>query len=362
MSKPQQDMYDVVVIGGGQAGLATGYYLRRSGLRYTILDAQEGPGGAWRHTWDLLALFSPAQWSSLPGWLMPGGGVEYPGRDAVLAYLAEYERRYALPVERPVRVRSVLEADGGLLVESEDGGEWVARAVVSATGSWERPYVPVYPGQGLFKGTQIHSAHYRSPEPFAGKRVLIVGGGNSGAQILAEVSRVARVDWVTRREPHFMADNIDGRALFDVATRRYRAQQEGGDGSLRGEVTGSLGDIVMTPVVKEARSRDVLRTVRPFTRFTESGVVWPDGREEEIDAVIWCTGFRHALDHLDSLEVIEPDGNVAVEGTRSVKQPRLWLVGYGDWTGFASATLIGVGRSARSSVEQINAFLRDGPQ
>lgn len=353
----QERNFDVVVIGGGQAGLATAYYLRRTKLRYTILDAQNGPGGSWRHTWDSLALFSPAQWSSLPGWLMPGGGVEYPGRDVVLDYITEYERRYALPLVRPVRVKSIWDAGDGLLVES-DKSDYAARAIVSATGSWERPYTPIYPGQGTFGGTQLHSALYRSPDQFAGKRVLVVGGGNSGAQIVADLFPVARVSWVTRREPVFMPDDVDGRTLFDVATRRYVAQQTGDESSLRGAVTGNFGDIVAVPPVKQARLRGALGSVRPFTRFSETGVVWPDGREEPIDAVIWCTGFRPALDHLDTLGVIEPDGHVAVEGTRSIKQPRLWLVGYGDWTGYASATLIGVGRTARSTVDEIVGYLR----
>jgi putative flavoprotein involved in K+ transport len=352
----QQHDYDVVVIGGGQASLASAYYLHKTGLSYTVLDAEDGPGGAWRHTWDSLTLFSPAQWSSLPGWLMPSGGVEYPGREAVLSYLAEYERRYALPIKRPVLVRSVWKLGEKLVAES-DTGEWAARAIISAIGNWKHPYIPTYPGQGLFKGTQIHSADYRSPEPFIGKRVLVVGGGNSGAQILAEVSRVARASWVARRPPRFMPDDVDGRVLFEVATKRYLTRNKGEEKSLRGEVSGGLGDIVMVPAVKEARSRGVLSAVRPFARFTESGVVWVDGSEERIDAIIWCTGFHYALDHLDALGVIEPNGQVALDGTRSIKEPRLWLVGYGDWTGYASATLVGVGRSARQAVEQITEFL-----
>lgn len=104
----------------------------------------------------------------------------------------------------------------------------------------------------------------------------------------------------------------------------------------------------MVPPVRDARERGVLKSVRPFDRFTEEGVVWSDGREEKIDAVIWCTGFKPALEHLRPLRVVEPGGRVELEGNRSIREPRLWLVGYGDWTGFASATLIGVGRSARS--------------
>lgn len=343
---------DVVVIGGGQAGLAVGYYLRRTQLSWAILDAQERPGGAWPRAWDSLRLFSPARFSSLPGWLMPGGADDYPARDEAVAYLAGYEARYGFPVERPVRVRSVRRAEGRFVLDT-DGGEWRADAVVSATGSWASPIIPEIPGREGFGGMQMHSAEYRSPDAFAGKRVLIVGGGNSGAQILAELSMVADATWVTLVEPTFLPDHVDGRYLFDQATELYRAQKEGRPPPPRAD----LGDIVMVPPVRAARDRGVLRAVRPFVRMTERGVVWPDGREEAVDAVIWCTGFRPALEHLRPLDVVEPDGRVRVQGTRAVREPMLWLVGYGNWTGFASATLVGVGRTARATVDEVVAAL-----
>jgi putative flavoprotein involved in K+ transport len=343
---------DVVVVGGGQSGLAVGYYLRRTGLSFIILDAQAEPGGAWQHAWISLHLFSPAQFSSLPGWLLEGGPDHYPARDEVIEYLRRYEERYSLPIERPVRVEGVRREGDHLLVET-DRGVWLASAVVSATGSWSRPYIPEYPGRENFQGKQLHSARYRSPDPFAGRRVLVVGGGNSGAQILAEVSQVADATWVTLKEPTFLPDHVDGRYLFDQATARYRAQQEGRPAP---EPAG-LGDIVMVPLVRDARDRGVLRSVRPFDCFTEEGIVWPDGRAERIDAVIWCTGFKPALEHLRPLEVIEPSGRVELEGNRSIREPRLWLVGYGDWTGFALATLIGVGRSVRAVAAEIERVL-----
>lgn len=125
---------DVVVIGGGQAGLATGYFLRRSGLSFVILDAAPAPGGAWRHTWPSLRLFSPAQWTSLPGWPMPSTGDAYPSRDEVIAYLAAYKGRYALPVHLSTSVSQVCAERDGLVVHTA-GGAWKARAVVSATGT-----------------------------------------------------------------------------------------------------------------------------------------------------------------------------------------------------------------------------------
>ena len=342
---------DVVVIGGGQAGLAVGYYLRRSKLSFGVLDAQVAPGGAWRHGWESLRLFSPARFSSLPGWPMPGGE-EYPTRDEVVAYLAQYERRYELPVHRPVRVREV-QPHAEALEARTDGGSWRARAVVSATGTWEHLFIPAYPGRERFGGLQLHSALYHSPERLAGKRVLVVGGGNSGAQILAELSQVAHTTWVTLKPPSFLPDHVDGRYLFEQASAQYAARRDG----RVPERPVSLGDIVAVPPVREARQRGALESVRPFLCFTERGVVWPDGSESAFDAVVWCTGFRPALDHLIPLGVVGNGATVEVRGTRAVQEPRLWLVGYGDWTGFASATLIGVGRSARATVEEIVAVL-----
>jgi putative flavoprotein involved in K+ transport len=338
---------DVVVIGAGQAGLAVGYYLRRTELSYVLLDASPSPGGAWSQAWPSLRLFSPAEASSLPGWLMPPAADGYPMRDEAIEYLTRYERRYALPVRRPLRVRTVRRSERGLHVET-DADVFEAGAVVSATGTAGAPHVPAFPGRDSFAGRELHSIDYRGPEPFAGRRVMVVGAGNSAAQILAEVSRVSDTVWATREPPRFMPDDVDGRALFAAASRRYR--ERGGAGT---PTVHSLGDVVMVDSVKDARRRGVLEP-RPLPdRLVPDGALWPDGRFRRLDAVIWCTGFRPALDHLAPLGVREPDGRVLVDGTHARREPRLWLVGYGGWTGFASATLIGVGRSARQTVEQI---------
>ena len=364
---------DVVVIGGGQAALALGFYLRRAELSYVILDDQDGPGGAWRRTWDSLRLFSPAQWSSLPGYQLPRDEGEYPTRDAVIAYLAEYERRYALPVRRPVHVRSVARSDDGqaLLVAASPGGaaseqgsgdgseelQWRARAVVSATGSWSNPVLPRLPGASEFRGLQLHSAHYRDAAAFTGRSVIVVGGGNSGAQIVAELTASASttVDWATLERPVFLPDDVDGRYLFEQATLRYKALQEGRDP----DPPRSLGHIVAVPPVRAARDRGALVARPMFVRFTRNGVVWPDGSESRTDAVIWATGFRPALAPLAPLGLINESGRIDVRGTRAAREPRLWLLGYGEWTGYASATLIGVGRSARATGDEIVKSLRE---
>ncbi len=217
---------DVVVVGGGQAGLAAGYHLRRQGPDFTILDADPAPGGSWQHMWDSLRLCSPAEHSSLPGRLMPAQADEtYPDAGHVVDYLTDYE------------------------VEA-DSGTWRARAVISATGSWSRPFLPAVPGRSVFTRRQLHTVNYRRPADFTGLgvppaggwgSVIVVGGGNSGAQIAADLALDGHVNvtWVTQRPPRFLADDIDGRALFDVTTARRRALDAGRDDT--GGVA-SLGD------------------------------------------------------------------------------------------------------------------------
>ncbi|HSK56687.1 MAG TPA: ArsO family NAD(P)H-dependent flavin-containing monooxygenase [Jiangellales bacterium] len=349
---------DLVIVGGGQAGLAVAYYARRAGLRAEVLDADECPGGAWQHMWDSLHLFSPASSSAMPGWPMPRGPRDPPGRDHVVDYLTRYEQRYGFDVHRPVRVTAVERAGPGRtgLVVRSHAGELATPAVVSATGTWRRPFWPAYPGQGLFRGRQLHVAGYREPSPYKELRVLVVGGGYSGAQVMAELAPLADATWVVPREPRFLPDDVDGWALFAAAAGRRAAilRGEAVDGDVGG--AGGLGDVVVVPTVRAARDAGLLRTSPPFRSFTSDGVVWRDGRAEPVDAVVWCTGFRPVLDHLRPLHV-RHGGRVAVSGTRSLEVPGLWLVGYGDWTGPGSATLAGVGPTARDTVREVVAAL-----
>ncbi|MCC9134826.1 ArsO family NAD(P)H-dependent flavin-containing monooxygenase [Pontibacter silvestris] len=349
------DILDTIIVGGGQSALACAYFFRRTNLTYLILDDNPEPGGAWLKAWDSLTLFSPPEFSNLPGYLMPKSQHKYPTREEVISYLKTYEERYKISVERPVHVMDVC-FKNNLFEVKTNNQSYFARTVISATGILQKPYIPSYTGQEMFKGLQLHSSQYKNPQQLKGKKVIVIGGGNSGAQVLAEVSKIAHAKWITLREPSYLPDDVDGRVLFDLASAKYYALQKGEPLSPE---QYNLGSIVMMPSVLEARERGVLHTLRPFDRFYEQGVIWPDGSKEEIDAVIWCTGFGYALDHLQCLNLVKATGKIVTNGTRATEQPGLWLVGYGGWTGFASATLIGVGRSARETVKEIQEYLQE---
>jgi len=285
-----EQRYDVIVIGGGQSGLAVGYYLRRSGLSFIILDREKEPGGSWQHYWKSLRLFSPAQWSSLPGVIMNGGGDYYPTRDETIQYIKHYEAKYQLPVKRPVEVIAVNKKEEEFILETS-AGLYRAKALVCATGCFANPFIPDYAGIEKFKGRILHSADYYSPDEFIHKRVVIVGEGNSGAQILAEVSKVADTIWVTQKEPNFLPDHVDGRFLFDAASQMYEAKVQG-----KAYKSPTLVDVVMVASVKEARERGVLKSFQPFKKFTENSVVWNDGREEKADAVILLNSVSRLIE------------------------------------------------------------------
>ena len=345
--------YDVIIIGGGQAGLSVAYFLRRTNLEYLILDNQTKPGGSWLQTWDSLKLFSPAAYSSLSGWGMPKSEEEYPSKTTFIDYLTRYENRYNFPIQRDTVVNSIVK-EGAIFKIDTSKGIFYSKTVVSATGTARNPFIPAYPDNEKYMGKQIHSHAYRSPDIFKNQRVLVVGSGNSGAQILAEVSKHAFTKWVTLQEPHFLADDIDGRYLFEEANNTYFGKTN----NVASEKI-TLSSIVMVQTIKDARERDVLHAVRPFKSFYEKGVIWDNGDKEPFDAVIWCTGFKANLEHLKSLTIIN-DNQIKTnpESTQSSVLPNLWLVGYGNWTGFASATIYGVGKTARQSVEEIKAFFK----
>lgn len=345
---------DVIVIGGGQSGLACGYYLRRHKLNFLLLDKEEKCGGAWLHAWDSLTLFSPAEHSSLPGWLMPKSENLFPLKQEVIDYLCQYEKRYELPIERSVTVENIT-SENKIFKVYTNKGIYFSKAIIAAAGTWSDPFIPKIKGIDTFKGIQIHSAHYKNAEQFRNLKVLVVGEGNSGAQIVAEVSKVTTMKWSTRKPPQYLPDEVDGFYLFNVATAKYNAEKEGKPFNA---ANYDLGNIVIVPPVKEARSRGVLISSGSFESMHENGVIWSNGTQEDFDVIIWCTGFGYTTSFLKNIVSADERGIVKTEESKATEIYGLWLAGYGSWTGYASATLIGINRNAKQTCNEIKEYLQ----
>jgi thioredoxin reductase len=346
--------YDLIIVGGGQSALACAFFLRRTDIEYIILDEQATCGGSWNNAWESLSLFSPPEHSSLPGWQMPSSKAEFPTKKETINYMCKYEKRYDFPIRRPVTIRSIDKKGGVFNLETSEG-VYQSKTVISATGTFKNPFIPDVPGQHKFEGKKIHSSEYRSPELFKGKKVLVVGEGNSGAQILAEVSKVAETFWSTRKQPEYLPDDVDGRILFDVASAKYYADKKG---EKLDSSQYNLGNIVMVPSVKDARKRDVLDSLGQLQSISEDSITWHDGKHQEVDVIIWCTGFGYSTGFLENLVSIDNKGKVPTETPKSKETEGLWLVGYGGWTGFASATIIGVGRYAKQTINEVVNVLK----
>ncbi|MDQ4503611.1 NAD(P)-binding domain-containing protein [Sinomonas sp. ASV322] len=359
-----------VVIGAGQAGLSAAYWLQRKGLRawedYVVLDANEGPGGAWRHRWPSLTFDAAHGLHPLPGLPLEAPDPHEPSSAVVSRYYGAYEREFALPVVRPARVASVthanddeaflVRADDGrewlagstaeaspLLVRTDDSRSWVANTVISATGTWDRPHWPHYPGQETFRGRQLHTHDFRSADEFRGQRVLVVGGGTSALQFLLQLDAAgATTFWSTRRPPDFRAVTFDANWGVDVE-RRVNERTRAGLPPL--SVVAATG-LPLSAQYRAGIDSGVLVSRGPIERITPDGAVLADGAAPRLDAILWATGFRASLGHLAPLRLREPGGGVLMgdDGVSVVREPRLFLVGYG-----ASASTIGATRAGRAA-------------
>lgn len=342
---------DSVVIGAGQAGLSASYHLTRLGIRHVVLDADDAPGGAWRHRWDALTMHDVHGVAELPGDTPPPRDDQQANR-AVPAYFAAYEEANALPVVRPVRVDRVDE-DGGILIVRAVEREWRTRTLVNATGTWTHPFLPHYPGMETFLGEQLHTIDYPGPEHFRGKRVIVVGGGASAVQFIGALAPIADTLWVTRREPIWRTDDFTPEAgAAAVALVEQRVAQ-----GLPPQSVVSVTGLMLRPQEREAERLGAYAARRPmFERIEPDGVRWADGSFERVDVILWATGFRPAIGHLAPLHLRSAAGGIQLDrggrGTTAVADPRVQLVGYGP-----SASTIGANRAGRSAAKGVQRML-----
>ncbi|MDK4337632.1 NAD(P)-binding domain-containing protein [Corynebacterium accolens] len=399
--------YLSIIIGAGQAGLATAHQLTSRGLipaqDFLLIDANPAPGGAWRHRWDSLTLGKAHNIADLPGMPAPLADASSPASQVVASYYGAYEDKFQLRPYRPARVRSVHashdepEPRGAFLVTLESGEQFSADAIVNATGTWDRPYIPYIPGIGSFGGRQLHTKDYSAAEDFAGQHVLVVGGGLSAVQFLLELEGIAQTTWATRRAPDFTDTEFDKQWGLDVekkvrervfsgnppasvvSTTGIPPWQEYLDAVERGVLVsrGMFNAIDATGVRfgeaaagsrtaagdDSAAHRETVagsETVADGDGAVSGGVVgasesaaawrpYPAGTHLAVDVIFWNTGFRPVLDHLAPLRLRSRKGGIVMRNEVSpVANPRVFLAGYGS-----TASTVGATRAGRLAAREV---------
>jgi putative flavoprotein involved in K+ transport len=352
----------VVVIGGGQAGLSVGYHLARRRLPFVILDASRRVGDAWRNRWDSLRLFTPARFDGLDGMKFPAPPESFPSKDAMADYLEDYARRFQLPVRLGARVERVRRDGTDYLVDASDGSRIRARHVVVAMGSYQVPRTPDFASELDRDIVQLHSSAYRNPGQLAAGDVLLVGGGNSGAEIARELSlaghKVAMAGPDTGTIPvrpgTFVARlvlpvifRVIGKHILTTGTPIGRA--------IRPKILSSAAPLI------RVKPRDLVAlSVERLPRvigIRDGRPLLEDGRTVDVPNVIWCTGYSTDFSWIDGVE-FDRHGHPPHHRGIVEDEPGLYFVGLEFLYAFSSEMVQGVGRDARYVVDRIARRMR----
>jgi putative flavoprotein involved in K+ transport len=349
-----------IVVGGGQAGLVAGHHLQRRGLPFAILDASPRVGDAWRSRWDSLRLFTPTRFAGLPGLPFPRGEDPFPTKDRMADYLEAYARHLALPVRSGVRVER-LWREGGRFALAAGGRRLEADQVIVAMANYQQPRLPAFAAQldpGL---VQLHAHAYRNPAALPDGPVLVVGAGNSGAEIARELAGSRRT-FLAGREPGHVPFAVDGGFGRRIGFRLIR-------------FVGHHLLTTRTPLGRRLRPR-LLHAAAPLVRtrpaeLAAAGVervprvagvrdgrpLLEDGRTLDVAGVVWCTGYRPGFSWID-LPVLGPDGEPLHRRGVVDAAPGLYFLGLHFLFAMSSATLVGVSRDASHVVRAVEARVR----
>jgi putative flavoprotein involved in K+ transport len=335
LSPPRHAPLDVLVVGAGQAGLAVGHHLARRGLQFLLVDGAPAIGHSWRTRWDSLRLFTPAEYSALPGMAFPAPRGTYPSKDQVADYLEEYAARFELPVMLSTRVDDVTRVDGLFRVGTSQGTLW-ARQVVVATGPFQQPLIPAPAGGFATSVRQLHSSAYRNPTDLPDGPTLVVGAGNSGLQIALELAETREVHLAVGTRQKAVPQRPLGRDLFWWLTK---------SGILTRPASSPLaawfrkrgGDLVIGTSWNDVSAAGI--QVHPrLVRTADHSAGFVDGTDVDVAGVLWATGFRPDYAWLDVPGVW--DGTQVHHTRGRTDAPGLWFVGL-PWQHTRGSALLG---------------------
>ncbi len=351
------ERFDTIVIGGGQAGLATGYHLRRRGASFVILEANARIGESWRRRWEGLHVFTPARNDGLPGLRFPAAGHTFPSKDAVADYLEAYAARMDLPIRTGIHVDSLERTDDGGFVVCAGDDRFEAAQVVIATGGYSEPRVPEFASELRPEVIQLHSSAYRSAAQLQPGGVLVVGASNSGGEIAHSAARAGHETWLSGRDTGQMPFDIDGRVARAVdhvfwpiihhvlTVRNPIGRKARPTFQLHG---GPLERVRPADLVGAGVKRVVGRTVG----VTDGLPLLDTGQVLDVATVVWATGFRHEYPWI-RLPVIGPDGWPIHDRGLVASVPGLYFVGLPFQYAVSSSLIGGVGRDAHFVVDKL---------
>jgi putative flavoprotein involved in K+ transport len=355
--KEMTEKYKVIVIGAGQAGLSAGYFLKKAGIPFIILDANKRVGDSWRKRWDSLHLFTPAKFDGLPGLRFPSKPNYFPTKDEMADYLEKYAEHFNLPVSTGVKVTG-LSKEGDRFCITADGREYSAENVIVAMSNFQVPKIPEFAKKLNPDITQIHSLDYRRPSQLQEGDVLVAGAGNSGAEVALEAARNGHKVWLAGRDTGHIPFNIEGmpakillvRLVLRILFHRVLSTSTPIGRKVRPKLV-SLGGPLIRIKPKEFEAAGIIRTSR-VADAVDGLPVLEDGQKLNVKNVVWCTGFYPAFSWIDipvfkNMEPMHQRGIVS-------KEPGLYFTGLHFLYSLSSTMIHGTARDAKYIVKDIS--------
>jgi putative flavoprotein involved in K+ transport len=349
-----EESFHTIIIGGGQAGLAVGHFLAQQGENFIILDKNSRSGDAWRCRWESLRLFTPSQFDSLPGMPFPKSKNYFPSKDEIADYIEEYARKFNLPIRHSVKVENLCQKDQEYQITT-NVARFSARNVIVATGPYQLPFIPNFADQLDVDIFQLHSSAYLNPQQIPAKSVLIVGAGNSGAEIALELSRAGKKVWLSGRDVGRIPANsplgklFDGQLIWWFMTHVLTVNTPLGRKMQASTVHHGIplgraqrGEIAAAGVILSPRLAGI-QSGKP--RLEDSQIL-------PVEGVIWATGFQPDYRWID-LPIFDEQGYPLHLGGIAQGAPGLYFIGLPFQTGLSSSLLGGVGKDAAYIAAQV---------
>ena len=351
-----EERLDAVVIGAGQAGLSVGWRLARQGLNFVILEANGRVGDSWRRRWDSLRLFTPARFNGLDGMRFPGPGHSFPTKDEMADFLERYATAFALPVRTGVRVDEVTRAGHGYRVRAGQT-DYLADHVVVASASYQKPKIPGFAADLDPAIRQLHSSAYKRPSQLQPGSVLLVGAGNSGAELAMDLARSHRV-WLAGRHPGHLPFAYDGGFAYHVAIpivfrfvfHRLLSVDTPVGRKARPHFVAHGGPLIR--VKPDALDRAGVARVPRVAGVVAGKPVLDDGQPLDVDNIVWCTGYQPGLDWI-KLPVFDDTGRPRQYRGVAAGEPGLYFSGLPFQHSPSSTMIHGAARDARHVADEI---------